>query len=329
MKTMSSSNWTIPSKSAQNALNTKFFQRFGTQFFAFFCVLFISVLNTEAFASSADEATSSEISSIQVASSQASDSQTTDSQTTDRQTTDSKSTDRQTQSNPLTNSVASSGDGQVTIHNSLNLGTVAGSTSTVGESTATVGGSTSTVGGSTSSASDVSPPSASTSPSRADQLKTIYHTAIDHVKDTWTEGKVEIYVPFLAYHMPFAYTAEQRSDQNQYPAGGGIGLGRYNASGNYEGTYAMAFLDSHRNMSYVAGYAWVPTWNVGKSDVKVGAGLTGFLMSRQDYFGGVPFPGVLPMASISYKQLSLQATYIPGGQGNGNVLFAWGKWTFD
>jgi palmitoyl transferase len=175
----------------------------------------------------------------------------------------------------------------------------------------------------------VSPPSASTSPSTSAKLKTAYNTAVEHVKDTWTEGKVEIYVPFLAYHMPFAYKAEQRSDQNQYPAGGGIGLGRYNASGNYEGTYAMAFLDSHSDMSYVVGYSWVPTWNVGKSDVKVGAGLTGFLMSRQDYFGGVPFPGILPMASISYKQLSLQATYVPGGQGNGNVLFAWGKWTFD
>jgi palmitoyl transferase len=300
MKTISSSNLTIPSKSAQNALNTKFFQRFGTHFFVFFCVISISALNTEAFASSADEATSSEISSIQVASSQASDRQ---------------STDRQAQSNPLTSSVAISGDGQVTINNSLNLGTVGGSTTTVGESTA--------------SASDVSPPSASTSPSTSAKLKTAYNTAVEHVKDTWTEGKVEIYVPFLAYHMPFAYTAEQRSDQNQYPAGGGIGLGRYNASGNYEGTYAMAFLDSHSDMSYVVGYSWVPTWNVGKSDVKVGAGLTGFLMSRQDYFGGVPFPGILPMASISYKQLSLQATYVPGGQGNGNVLFAWGKWTFD
>lgn len=169
----------------------------------------------------------------------------------------------------------------------------------------------------------------SASPSTLNQLKTVYHTAAEHVKDTWTEGKVELYVPFLSYHMPFAYSADKRSEYNEYPGGAGIGLGRYNASGNYEATYAMAFLDSHSDMSYVVGYAWIPTWNVGKSEVKVGAGLTGFIMSRQDYFGGVPFPGVLPLASISYKQLSLQATYVPGGQGNGNVLFAWGKWTFD
>jgi lipid IVA palmitoyltransferase len=167
------------------------------------------------------------------------------------------------------------------------------------------------------------------SPSMSTQLKTVYHTAAEHVKDTWTEGKVELYVPFLSYHMPFAYSADKRSEYNEYPGGAGIGLGRYNASGNYEATYAMAFLDSHSDMSYMVGYAWIPTWNVGKSEVKVGAGLTGFIMSRQDYFGGVPFPGLLPVASISYKQLSLQAAYVPGGQGNGNVLFAWGKWAFD
>lgn len=173
---------------------------------------------------------------------------------------------------------------------------------------------------------DTTPPATS---STVTQIKSIYSTAADHVKDTWAEGKVELYVPFLSYHMPFAYSAESRAQQNEYPAGGGIGLGRYNNSGNYEGTYAMAFLDSNSAMSYMVGYAWIPTWNVGESEVKVGVGLTGFLMSRRDYFGGIPFPGALPVASISYKQLSLQASYIPGGQGNGNVLFAWGKWSFD
>jgi palmitoyl transferase len=180
-----------------------------------------------------------------------------------------------------------------------------------------------------SDTASATPKSDSPSPSTLTQLKAVYHTAAEHVKDTWTKGKVELYVPFLTYHMPFAYSAEKRSEYNEYPGGAGIGLGRYNASGNYEATYAMAFLDSHSDMSYMVGYAWIPTWNVGKSEVKVGAGLTGFIMSRQDYFGGVPFPGVLPVASISYKQLSLQAAYVPGGQGNGNVLFAWGKWTFD
>jgi len=90
----------------------------------------------------------------------------------------------------------------------------------------------------------------------------------------------------------------------------------------------MGFSDSHYKPTFMAGYAWVPMWNLGRSEVKVGVGLSGFLMSRQDYASGIPFPGVLPVASISYKNLAIQAAYVPGGQNNGNVIFMWGKWTF-
>lgn len=155
-----------------------------------------------------------------------------------------------------------------------------------------------------------------------------YSIAWTHVQDTWRQGDIEAYVPFLSYHLPYAYTAQQRAEYNEYPAGFGLGKGRYNKSGNWEGMYAMGFRDSHGDPSYMVGYGWIPTWNIGKSEVKAGVGLTGFLMSRKDYFGGIPFPGVLPIASIGYKNLTAQAAYIPGGQGYGNVLFMWGKWTF-
>lgn len=155
-----------------------------------------------------------------------------------------------------------------------------------------------------------------------------YQTAWNHARDTWREGDVEVYVPFWSYHLPFAYSVEKRAEYVEYPAGFGLGKGRYNKSGNWEGMYAMGFRDSHGDPSFMVGYGWVPTWNIGKSEVKAGIGLTGFLMSRKDYFGGIPFPGVLPIASIGYKNLSAHAAYIPGGQGYGNVLFMWGKWTF-
>lgn len=155
-----------------------------------------------------------------------------------------------------------------------------------------------------------------------------FDTAWSHAKTTWEKGDTELYVPFLTYHMRFAYRKDLVDQYNEFPAGVGLGLGRYNDSGNWEGMYAMGFSDSHNKPSFMVGYGWIPTWDVGKTDIKVGVGLTGFLMSRQDYFGGVPFPGVLPVASVSYKQLSIQAAYIPGGRDNGNVLFMWGKWTF-
>lgn len=154
--------------------------------------------------------------------------------------------------------------------------------------------------------------------------------AVSHVSDTWQEGDVEVYVPVWTHHMRWHYDKELTDGYNEFPAGIGIGKGRYNASGNWEGMYAMGFLDSNSNPSFMADYGWIPTWRLGQTQIKAGIGVTGFLMSRQTYLDGVPFPGVLPVAAISYKNLAIQATYIPGWeQNNGNVLFVWGKWTFN
>lgn len=159
--------------------------------------------------------------------------------------------------------------------------------------------------------------------------KSMFSTAGDHVADTWKQGKVEAYVPFLSFHMPFAYTPDQRAQYTENPFGFGLGLGRYNASGNYEGTYAMVFQDSHGQPEYMVGYAWIPTWPLGDTALKVGVGVVGFLTSRADTAHYTPFPGILPVATLSIADFSVQAAYVPGGNGWGNVLFAWAKWTFD
>lgn len=154
--------------------------------------------------------------------------------------------------------------------------------------------------------------------------------AVISVQDTWRDGEVELYVPVLTHHMRFNYDQDKLDDYNEFPAGIGLGKGRYNDSGNFEGMYAMGFLDSHSNPSFMAGYALIPTWTLLSSEVKFGVGVTGFLMSRSNYLNGLPFPGVLPVASISYKNVAVQAAYIPSRRRNdGNVLFVWGKWTFD
>lgn len=159
-------------------------------------------------------------------------------------------------------------------------------------------------------------------------MRDAWNTAATHVGDTWRDGDIELYAPLYTWHLPFAYRKELRDSYTTYPGGFGLGKGRYNASGNWEGMYAMGFRDSHGDPSFMIGYGWIPTWELGKSEVRVGVGLTGFLMSRKDYFGGIPFPAALPVASLSYKNLALQAAYVPGGQNNGNVVFIWGKWTF-
>lgn len=174
-----------------------------------------------------------------------------------------------------------------------------------------------------------SAPQAATSGSTTPWVGTQWDRAVSAVKDTWRDGDVELYVPVWTHHMRFNYDQDLIDGFNEYPAGIGLGKGRYNASGNWEGIYALGFLDSHSKPSLMAGYAWVPTWQPSRSPLKVGVGVTGFMMSRSNYLNGIPFPGVLPIASVSYNNLALQATYIPSRRRNdGNVLFVWGKWTF-
>jgi len=155
-----------------------------------------------------------------------------------------------------------------------------------------------------------------------------WDTAGQHLSDIWHKGDIELYVPFWSYHLPFAYSAEKRASYTEYPAGGGIGKGRYNENGNWEGIYAMEFQDSHGKPMYMGGYGWIPTWRPINDQFKIGAGVTAFMFMRSDIGNYAPIPGILPAATIGYGPLDVQVAYIPGGQGNGNVLFWWAKFAF-
>lgn len=164
----------------------------------------------------------------------------------------------------------------------------------------------------------------------AESLSSWTSNSITHLESIWDKGADEIYLPLYTYHMPYAYSQEKINQYTQYPMGIGFGKGLINESGNWEGIYGMTFKDSHGIYQYMVGYGWIPMWNIGDSlDWKYGVGATAFIMSRQDIMNYIPFPGVLPIASISYKNLSLQTSYVPGGQNVGNILFTWAKWTLN
>ena len=174
----------------------------------------------------------------------------------------------------------------------------------------------------------VGSPNSSESAESKSWYASAWDTAGQHLSDLWTKGDVELYVPFWSYHLPFAYTPEKRASYTEYPAGGGLGKGWYNASGNWEGVYVMGFQDSHAQPMYMAGYGWVPTWNPINEQSRIGVGATVFLFMRSDINGYAPTPGILPMATVGYGPVDVQVAYIPGGQGNGNVLFWWAKYSF-
>jgi LPS-assembly protein len=149
----------------------------------------------------------------------------------------------------------------------------------------------------------------------------------DPVASAYSDGSLELYLPLRTHHMRSAYSAEQIAGYQESPPGLGIGRGLYNEKGNYQSLYALGFQDSHFKPQWQIGYTWKAIWRP-LDDFRLGLGYTAFLMTRADIAKYIPFPGVVPVASVAYKNLNLEATYIPGGAGAGNVVFVWAKWEF-
>ena len=150
----------------------------------------------------------------------------------------------------------------------------------------------------------------------------------DPVANAYDNGSTNIYLPLKTYHSRTTYSSEQIAGYQENPVGFGIGRGLYNENGNWDGVFAMAFQDSHFKPSYTAGYEWQAIWRP-TDNTRVGLGYLAGLMSRSGFIHYVPFPVVLPVASLAYKNFSLQGAYVPpGGKNGGNVFFMWAKWDF-
>ncbi len=158
----------------------------------------------------------------------------------------------------------------------------------------------------------------------ADADKSWFRRAWSTVTNPYHNGAWEFYLPFKTYHSPNTYTQEEIDSYQENPLGFGVGKGLYNERGNWEGVYFMGFQDSHNKPSYMAGYGWKAIWHpIG--DVRVGLGYNAGLMTRSD-MGYIPFPVILPVASIGFKNLSFDATYVPPFGDKGNVFFINAKW---
>jgi palmitoyl transferase len=144
----------------------------------------------------------------------------------------------------------------------------------------------------------------------------------------WTEGDNELYLSGYAWHNRYTYSREKIKTYNELAWGGGLGKGLYDEDGDWHGLYAFAFLDSHKNVEPVVGYAFLKVVHL-RSNLRLGAGYAALITARPDIFHNIPFPGVLPWVSLNYCHATLSTTYIPGSRGAGNVLFIIGKWTFD
>lgn len=152
-----------------------------------------------------------------------------------------------------------------------------------------------------------------------------FKPACQQLYRTWTDGDNELYVPAYAWHNRYTYTEAKVKTYNEFPLGAGLGKSFYDEDGDWNGLYAMAFLDSHSNVEPVIGYAFLKTKHFANVS-HIGLGYTILVTSRRDIFNSIPFPGILPWASIGYRRISLAGTYIPGSRGAGNVLFLVARW---
>jgi len=76
---------------------------------------------------------------------------------------------------------------------------------------------------------------------------------------------------------------------------------------------ASGFSDSNSNPSYYAGGGWLKRsdFSFGGKQLHADIGVVGFLMTREGFKNGDPFPGVLPVLSIGSERVAVNITYIP------------------
>ena len=157
-----------------------------------------------------------------------------------------------------------------------------------------------------------------------DGTQSISDRACKNLTETWNEGNDSVYLPFYAYHLRSAYSKEKIDSFREDTYGIGYGRTRYDEKNNSDELYGMVFLDSHSKPEYIAGFAH--QWIAGTlKDVHAAIGYTAFLTARSDIMDYTPIPGILPIASVGYKKININTTFIPGTKGNGNVFFFWSK----
>lgn len=151
----------------------------------------------------------------------------------------------------------------------------------------------------------------------------------NRIIQTWNEGDLNLLVPFYTWHNRLTYDCDRWGRYNENPWGGGAGLSVFDEDGDSHILYLMVFQDSWNRIEPFGGYAYFKNWHFGQDDdFRAGVGFTLGITAREQY-DYIPFPLPLPVFGIGYKQLSVEAAYIPGGYNDGNVLFAWVRFVFD
>lgn len=177
-----------------------------------------------------------------------------------------------------------------------------------------------------------SPPRAECAPdaNEADECPGALGRLGNRIIRTWDEGGINLIVPLHTWHNHWTYDQDHIDKYNENPWGWGAGaaLSMFDEDGDSHILFAMAFKDSWNKWEPFAGYGFLKNWYLDDNrDLRVGLGIELGITAREQY-DYIPLPLPLPIFGIGYKQLSVEAAYIPGTWNNGNVLFTWARLAF-
>jgi hypothetical protein len=162
-----------------------------------------------------------------------------------------------------------------------------------------------------------------------DFSRTWMQSSCERVARVADEGTWDLYVTGYGWHID-GYTDEYRRGLNAKSWGGGAGKHWTDANGHEDIIFALAFLDSHKHVEPIAGYARQWFTRPVMNGLSVGGGFMASVSARNDILHYMPFPIAAPMGSVRYRSASLMATLIPriGGLNRGDVMFIWGRYEF-
>jgi palmitoyl transferase len=150
------------------------------------------------------------------------------------------------------------------------------------------------------------------------------------IADTYERGENGILLSGYSWHLPSTWTPERRTELNANAWGGGLVKTVEDADGDSHSVFVLAFKDSHSHVEWNVGYEHSTYWGP-RDGLQPGIGYTAMVVQRPDLAGGVPFPVLLPLGSLRYRDATFFATYIPtlnGGINHGSTIFMFGRVLF-
>jgi palmitoyl transferase len=155
------------------------------------------------------------------------------------------------------------------------------------------------------------------------QWMTSFCTRISNIT---TYGTWDMYLTGYGWHVD----GYSESEINSNSWGGGAGKHFTDHNGNEDNLFLVVFLDSHKHLEPLGGYArqWFTDPVLG--GLSLGGGFFAGFTAREDIAHYVPVPLVLPIGSLRYQKASIMATFIPRvpGVSKGDVAFFWARYQF-